>query len=100
MATGNGALTHQSIGAAVVAPPAAIKIEDGIPIPPKGVGRKFKGYGVSHALRTMEVGQSFATASKHISNHVFLIAKATGRKFMTRRVEENGVRVIRVWRIA
>ena len=74
-------------------------IEDDIPIPPKGGGGNRLG---TSPLDNIAVGQSvfYAGRSQKIVSSVFYgVAKRTGHKFTTRKVTENGVAGVRVWRI-
>ena len=78
------------------------KIEDGVPMPQcvGGLGRKAK-----YPYRQLEVGQSFfwpnirvQSASTSACNTARRIGN--GVKFACRNVTENGVKGVRVWRIA
>lgn len=82
-----------------------IQIDDDIPLPPirRNGGRKPGGY--SQALRMMKVHQSLVyrppRGGKNSANRLaFLIAGETGHKFTCRTVEENGERLVRIWRTA
>lgn len=67
-------------------------IEKGIPIP-----GKHPNEGLARALRAMEVGDSVAVDldTKSVSANVYYVAKATNRRFVTRK--ESDYR--RIWRI-
>ena len=83
-----------------------IKIDDDIPIPPRKRGHL---NGNAAAMRMLQVGQSFVyvpriegtscasqqNSASHTSRTAF-----KDRQFICRTVEENGKRVVRVWRIA
>jgi hypothetical protein len=77
-----------------------IKIESGIPLPKKGiVGRK-----TMYPVRDMKVGDSFAVeGGPNVSASVWAaasrIGKIIGAKFTSRRVEEGGKRLTRIWRV-
>ena len=77
----------------------AIEIQKGIPI----TNRKFGGRSeVGIAVRAMGVGDSFvlpiSETSKMRGGALAYWKATTGRKFKTRIVIENGVKLIRVWR--
>lgn len=84
---------------------AAIQIDKGIPIPllSRGGGRPWRW-----PFREMEIGDSFSTqfkdgetSTKALRRVDYLYAgKRLGRKYTGRTLEENGVRVVRVWRVA
>lgn len=85
-----------------------VEIEDGIPIPAVGIGNGRHG-GNTDAMRKMEVGQSFVYRPRHAGvsldtqcNNVYHAAKVAlaDRRFAVRKVEENGLKVVRVWRTA
>ena len=76
-----------------------IKIEKGVPIPPRGRGANKTG--LAHTLRTMETGDSFYYETKSKSSESAMAtvtataARVHGKKFTTRK-EGNGCRVWRV----
>jgi len=75
----------------------ALSIETGIPIPPTRIGGKAVKY---HALRTMQIGESFFVPHK-ITNHMTGTLRCVRpKKFKQRTVTVNGVRGVRIWRIA
>lgn len=74
-------------------------IDKDVPLPLARMGVGF------HAIDAMEVGDSiFINSGKSqavLSSHFRTLAKARpGWKFVTRRVVENGVAGIRVWRVS
>lgn len=76
---------------------AAFKIDKGIPIPPKGSGRRLKTGGAFGAL---EVNDSVFLSNKNQTD-INALAKSAiklGRKFTSRKTAENGVAGVRVWR--
>ena len=83
-----------------------IKIDKGIPVPVSGVGRT--GYTPEgRAMVLLEAGDSFVFPSKNdesieaARNRMQAVAsRLKPKKFTSRIVEEDGVRVIRVWRVA
>ncbi len=82
---------------------AAITIDNGVPLPPKQT-RKSKE-GVMLAIRALEVGQSFVMPPdgrplRKTQNLASACARYCHGKFATRQVEENGQKVVRVWRVA
>ena len=75
-----------------------MKIDKNIPIPFK----KNNQLGKYDILREMEIGDSVAFPDgERYKVHPTLtrIANIFGTKFTTRRIEENGINVLRVWRI-
>lgn len=85
----------------------AIQIDDNVPVPPPAVGGKHGGN--IDAMRRMAIGQSFVyrprnpdTSLEMQRNGVYRMARTQGLsgKFACRFVEENGKRVVRVWRVA
>lgn len=82
----------------------AIKIDDDVPLPPPT--NRGSRNGVAAALRSLAVGQSFVFPSrgaKPIETQTYASRTARSvkdKKFTTRVVEENGERVVRVWRTA
>lgn len=81
-----------------------IKIESGIPIPPKGNDTTALAKE-REALLSLEVGQSFAVSCDAQTRNslralVSNTAKKTGRKFATRQMPDEGPEVIRVWRFS
>ncbi len=68
------------------------KIDKGIPVPIHGNQKKWP-------FPQMEVGDSFAAplASRGALSAAY--KKFPGRKFIGRKVQENGEAVIRVWRV-
>jgi hypothetical protein len=85
-------------------PMTAIQIDKGIPLPPSIRGGR--GNPIS-AWRTMEVGDSFIYPREYgpgvaraCARNAHASGARLGRKFAVRSVEENGKRVIRVWRTA
>lgn len=71
----------------------AIKIEKGIPIPPKGN----RMGGLVGAMRSLEVGDSLVLPSGSSSNKPYATARDVGIKVTTRKQPDGS---IRVWRIA
>jgi hypothetical protein len=74
------------------------KPDKNIPMPPKGKS----GNQPKYPWYTMEVGDSFpATCKLHSGNGIVSVANArySPRKFEYRIVEEEGVKLIRVWRV-
>ena len=65
---------------------------DRVPLPPSH-GRLFK-----YPYLQMAIGDSFFATRKHLN--VYTWTKTSGFKFTQRRVKENGVEGLRVWRIA
>lgn len=87
------------------AAPSEIKIESGLPIPEV---RKAP-YTTKFPWRKMETGDSFIYPMKRenvrytvkmASRAVAYRKKAQGESYVVRTVEENGQRVVRVWRTA
>lgn len=73
----------------------AIVVERGVPLPTAGRNR---GAGLSHAMRSMEVGDSFVVESAKTRNVICSLARTMPpRKFATR-VQPDGT--FRVWRTA
>jgi hypothetical protein len=102
-----GSLATLTPHPAVVASTPCITIDKGIPIPtPRGRGRRHSG--MTLAMKTMDVGDSFiypADGRKTPPINVAgrqarYVAASTGRKFVCRTVIENGQKVVRVWRFA
>lgn len=83
---------------------SAFRITRDIPVPTRGGGNP-KG-ALRLALETMEVGDSIEhdcpdePTRKRVTSTARNTAVATGRKFTTRRMEEQGKAVIRIWRTA
>jgi len=71
-----------------------IKIEKGIPIPPSHAGRAAEGNSPLHALKKLEVGDSFISPKRAKCFGAY--AKTLGIKLTTRKTPDG----IRVWRIA
>jgi len=103
MDTNGSALTPRSVDESVrpSMAPAAIKIDKDVPIPPSP-GRK----GNPYPLAQMEVGDSFAAPYSDPTSRwkICKTAHAHGhyykRKYTTQSLVENGVKVVRVWRVA
>lgn len=82
----------------------SIKIDDDVPLP---VSRGGGAAGNSHALRTLKIGQSFVyvprgnTSLDTQRNSVWHMAHliCPDRQFLVRIVEEDGKRVVRIWRV-
>ena len=73
-----------------------LTFEKNVPVPPREVGSKYN-------FRDMPVGASFrkpVDESQKIRAALFNFAKKSGFKFITRTVEEDGKKWIRVWRDA
>lgn len=75
-----------------------MEIERGIPVPVRAVNR-------SYPFADMEVGDSFALGfdanlRNRLSSAASLAGRRLGRRFTTRVVEEDGVRVVRCWRVS
>lgn len=78
----------------------SIKIDKGIPIPPNPSGRPT---GSKYPLRDMQVGDSFFvanTTSQRVCGTMGNLSKRVGIKVAIRKVTENGVAGVRVWRVA
>ncbi len=85
--------------------PALPAIDSGIPIPRLACNR---GTYVKYPWKQMKVGDSFVFPAK--ANHRTTVERATslanyrkkaqGESYLVRSVEEGGVRVVRVWRVA
>lgn len=73
----------------------AIRIDDGIEMPPP----IRRGRATKYPLAGMEIGQSFFVPGKPSIN-LTLRGKQLGARFQKRRVTENGEIGIRVWRTA
>ena len=76
-----------------------IKIESGIPIP----GDKSKAKGLTAAIRKMQVGDSIfleGLQPSHLSGRIQFAKLETGYKLISRTVTENGIKGVRIWRIA
>lgn len=74
-----------------------IKIEKGVPIP----APSRREYVSKYPWRRLEVGDSFFAADKLISSMgIDNMRKKSGFNFTARTVTENGVKGVRVWRIA
>jgi hypothetical protein len=74
-----------------------IEIQNNLPIPPR------RGRPVKYPLDLMQVGDSFFVATQvrsTLSNSINRCRKKLGSSFTVRTVEENGVRGLRVWRVA
>lgn len=78
-----------------------IKIEKGVPIPPPRAPNLL----ARHLLSEMEIGDSIFIPGRGVSSasagmNLFARRHAPNRKHVCRTVTENGVKGIRVWRIA
>ena len=79
---------------------ANVVIQPGVPIPPPQGGKQRTG--LADVMRGMGVGDSFSVPhnggkpAKSFSG----TAQALGFKICTRALNENGTKVLRVWRIA
>ena len=99
-------LSEDASHPAIAASTPCIKIDRSIPVPRHGIGRT--GYTPEgRALVAMEVGDSFVWPRKGDEAHEAArnrvqasVSRLKPKKFTTRIVEENGVRVLRVWRVA
>lgn len=69
------------------------KVDNGIPLPPRSGGKK---HGISKYPK-LDVGQSFF--STITTGHVSMKNVWPEQKFARRKVIENGVEGIRIWRI-
>lgn len=76
-----------------------IKIEKNIPIPRTTAGRPRKTGAV---LSMLEVGDScfLELPQKNVTGCFYHHAKQTGKKFTTRKWEQDGVSGTRVWRVS
>ena len=74
-----------------------MNFDKGIPLPPKKTARAID----RHGLALMEVGDSFFVnaAQTTISGVATHWGYKLGRKYATRKVTENGVHGVRVWRV-
>lgn len=79
-----------------------IPIQKNIPVPPAAVGRKRL-----YPFQEMEVGDSFFQQGDNpellrsrVAGSASVYGKASGKKFISRIVQEDSVPGIRVWRIA
>jgi hypothetical protein len=70
-----------------------IKIEKGIPIPPRGTGPKG---GVVSLIKALAIGDSF-TVSANKRSAITMWQKSAGVRLTSRRVDAE---TIRVWRVA
>ncbi len=88
---------------------APIKIEKGIALPPSH-GRPPAPTCIREALAMMKVGESFALCpnqgetitalQRRINASAYHLKQGTTRRFASRQVTEQGVRKVRVWRVA
>lgn len=71
------------------------KIENDIPVPPNRSKNARNAF--TDAVKALDVGQSFFVEmlQANVCTRANIIAKATGRKFTTRKVEGG----IRIWRV-
>lgn len=85
--------------------PTAIKVDKGIPRP-RGAGRRG---GTKYPWEDMQVGDSFAVPLRGrpasavqagLTSSKSGAQKKYGHKYVTSVVDEDGVRVVRVWRVA
>ena len=84
----------------------APKIDKGIPLP-EGWGRDSSKFNLTATLRKMEVGDSFVMPPNYKDLSLPEVQRRVlngssihkPKRFTTRMVEEDGVRVVRVWRI-
>jgi len=86
-----------------------IKIDRGIPIPPRTVGRAGNTDGAvcKYPWHEMEIGDSFvfpdggnvSRAQRMASTNLVVRHKMARSRFTTRTLTEDGRRVVRVWRI-
>lgn len=98
-------LSEDASHPAIAASTPCVKIDKSIPVPGHGIGKT--GYTPEgRALVRMEVGDSFVWPRKgdkgleDVRNRVQASAsRLKPKKFTTRILEENGVRVLRVWRV-
>ena len=79
----------------------AYEIEDGVPVALKNA----RDNTVAGTLRHMMPGQSFFVSDKRMKSVSAMASKAAHdignkAKFVTRSVEEKGVRGVRVWRVS
>lgn len=99
-------LSEDASHPAIAASTPCIKIDKSVPIPEYGIGQT--GYTPEgRALVRVEVGDSFVWPRKgdegleDTRNRVTAaVRRLKPKKFTTRIVEEEGVRVLRVWRVA
>ncbi len=68
-----------------------MKIDKGVPIPPKRTGR-FKG--LTETVRRLQLGDSVLLKGAHIGNITSMIARVDGK--FTCRTQPGGVRIWRV----
>lgn len=73
-----------------------LKIDKGIPVPTGHC----KSKGMTYVLRKMEVSDSMFVAGSTPNRVIGVAARLTPWKFLSRTVTENGVKGVRVWRIA
>ena len=69
-----------------------IEIEKGIPMPT----RSRNSLEIAEAINKLEIADSFICPAKQRGNISYLFANCATRKFVTRKVDENH---IRVWRV-
>lgn len=73
-----------------------IVIDKGVPVPPSNVSRR------KYPFDAMEVGDSFFVAGRQhkVYGAINWHTKHSNKRFTTRKVVENGVAGIRVWRVS
>lgn len=107
----NGALTPRSVDgpAERQTGSTAIKIDKGIPLAPRRGGKAGGRPATSkYPFAKMEIGDSFIApaadtverAERRASAAAFSYKKRANGSFAIRTIEENGQRVVRVWRVA
>lgn len=70
------------------------KIEEGIPVP------QMKWGALRETLANMQIGDSFFHVDRaYIQSHMCRIAQLINRRVTSRKVKENGVNGVRVWRV-
>lgn len=82
-----------------------IRVDSGVPLPGRNRG---SGPASLYPWASMKVGDSFVwpdkgnptVAQKRAGAATSMRARKYGEKYATRCVEENGVRIVRVWRVA
>jgi hypothetical protein len=74
--------------------PCEFKIDKGVPIPSRKMGGNGGGRPPFYPCQSMDVGDSFFLPNKKVFSYV-----SHNRKFETRKIEENGIKGLRVWRV-
>lgn len=97
-------LSEDASHPAIAASTPCVKIDKGVPIPP--IDRSRAGSRKKDAwlpFRRMQIGDSFIHPSANAARAGAAVSEASRRMpatFLMRTVEENGERIIRVWRVA